>query len=126
MARRIAGHDDELGVVAAEELAVLGGEPGNRLAALDAVGHAGGVAEIHDGFGRQKPPDGPHDGQSPETGIENADRAIHALGSLQRLKINPRRAAIIRSGADKSRAAGPEQIRFIKTHIFCRYALTGT
>jgi hypothetical protein len=71
----VAGDDDRLDVLGEEESDILLGEALDGFAAFRAVGDAGGVAEVDDGFPGQELLDGADHGEAADSGVEDAEGA---------------------------------------------------
>ena len=71
--RRIAGHHNSLDPAFDQKQGILNGEIENLFARFSAVGKAGHVSEIDQGFLRQEAAYLADNGEPPDAGIENPD-----------------------------------------------------
>ena len=71
--RGVAGDDDVLGLHGFKKRHDSPNEPADRLRRFIPVREMCGIPEINQVLGRQRPPQGIHDGQSPQPAVEDRD-----------------------------------------------------
>jgi len=76
----VAGDDDGFDALVDQELGVFEGEAADGFWGLGAVGDAGGVAEVDDGFVGEELAEGADDGEAADAGVEDAEGGSGGAG----------------------------------------------